>query len=150
MQLDTKYFGTIAYQPEETLSFPNGLFGFEDEKQFLLLPFAGSDGNMLCLQSMQHPSLAFVLMNPFALKPDYAPILTAQELRLMGVAHSEELCYYVMCVVREPVKDSTINLRCPVAINPDLHQGIQVILETDAYHMRHLLAEFQHEEVERC
>lgn len=150
MQLDTKYFGTIDYQPGDVLSFPSGLFGFEEEKRFLLLPFAGSDGNMLCLQSMQHASLAFVLMNPFSLKPDYAPVLTSEELHLMKVTNSQELCYYVMCVVREPVKDSTVNLRCPVVINPDLQQGIQVILETDCYHMRHLLAEFQHEEVEGC
>lgn len=150
MQLNTKYFGPIDYQPEDVLSFPNGLFGFEEEKRFLLLPFAGSDGNMLCLQSMQHSSLAFVLMNPFSLKPDYAPILAPEELHLMGVKHSKELCYYVMCVVREPVKDSTINLRCPVAINPDLQQGMQVILDTESYHMRHLLEEFQHKEVEGC
>lgn len=150
MQLNTKYFGTIDYHPEDILTFPNGLFGFEGETRFLLLPFAGSDGNMLCLQSMQHASLAFVLMNPFSLKPDYAPVLTAEELHLMKAEHSKELCYYVMCVVREPVKDSTINLRCPVAINPDMHLGIQVILETDAYHMRHPLEEFHHEEVAQC
>ena len=60
MQLDTKYFGRIDYAEEDVLEFPNGLFGFEDQKKFLLLPFSGSNGNMLCLQSVAGPSPAFI------------------------------------------------------------------------------------------
>ena len=148
MQLDTKYFGQITYAPEDVLDFPNGLFGFETERKFLLLPFSGSQGNMLCLQSISAPSPAFILMNPFSLKPDYAPELSQEELKLMGVSHSHELCYYVMCVAREPVGESTVNLRCPVVINPELHRAAQVILDTDAYHMRHRLDEFSNKGVE--
>lgn len=148
MQLDTKYFGRIDYNEADVLEFPNGLFGFEAEKRFLLLPFSGSNGNMLCLQSVAGPSPAFILMNPFSLKPDYAPVLSPEELKLMGVSQSRELCYYVMCVAREPVGESTVNLRCPVVVNPDLHRAVQVILDTDAYHMRHRLDEFSNGEVE--
>ena len=148
MQLDTKYFGRIEYHPEDVLTFPNGLFGFEEEREFLLLPFAGSGENLLCLQSVAAPSPAFIAMNPFSLKPDYAPQLSDEELRLMGVERSEDLCYYVMCVVKDPVAASTVNLRCPVVVNPDLHRAMQVILDTDAYHMRHRLDEFSQREVE--
>lgn len=139
MQLNTKYFGSIDYDPADVVRFPSGLFGFEEEKDFLLLPFAGSDGNMLCLQSVETPGLAFIAMNPFSLKPDYAPVLAPEALELMGVERSEDLCYYVMCVVRDPVGESTLNLRCPVVINPDLHRGMQVILDDGGYGMRHRL-----------
>ncbi len=139
MQLNTKYFGSIDYDPADEVYFPSGLFGFEEEKDFLLLPFAGSDGNMLCLQSVKTPALAFIAMNPFSLKPDYAPVLVPEALELMGVGRSEDLCYYVMCVVRDPVGESTLNLRCPVVINPDLHRGMQVILDDGGYGMRHRL-----------
>lgn len=148
MLLDTKYFGRIPYSPEDVITFPNGLFGFATETQFLLLPFSGSQGNMLCLQSLSAPSPAFILMNPFSLKPDYAPVLSPEELQLMGASQSCQLCYYVMCVAKEPVGDSTVNLRCPVVINPELHRGTQVILDTDQYHMRHRLSEFSNQEVE--
>ena len=139
MQLSTKYFGQIQYDPADVVHFPSGLFGFAEEKEFLLLPFAGSDGNMLCLQSVETPGLAFIAMNPFSLKSDYTPVLAADELGLMGVQRSEDLCYYVMCVVRDPVGASTLNLRCPVVINPDLHRGMQVILDGGGYEMRHRL-----------
>ena len=142
MQTDTKYFGIVEYEPEDDLTFSQGPFGFEEEQSFLLLPFAGSDGNMLCFQSLKTPSLAFVAMNPFSLSPNYAPVLTAEELREMQVERSEDLCYYVLCVVRQPVGASTVNLRCPVAVNAETRQAMQTILETDHYGMRHRLEEF--------
>ena len=143
MKFETKYFGTVEVPPDEVITFPNGLFGFEEERSFLLLPFAGSDGNMLCLQSAATPSLAFIAMNPFSLHPSYQPLLSSEELREMEVKDSHALCYYVLCVVREPVQESTLNFKCPVVVNPDSRRAIQVILESDAYHMRHRLAEFQ-------
>ncbi len=148
MELSTKYFGQVAYQPEDIITFPSGLFGFEEEREFLMLPFAGSGGNMLCFQSVAQPSLAFIAMDPFALKPDYAPLLSPEELRLMEAESSHDLCYYVMCVAREPVGASTVNLRCPVAVNPELHRAMQVILDTQEYHMRHRLDEFPKGEVD--
>ena len=149
MQQMTKYFGPVEYDKEDVISFPNGLFGFEEEKEFLLLPFQGSQGNLLCFQSLKTPALAFVAMNPFSLDPTYAPELTAAELRLMGVERSQDLCYYVLCAVREPVSESTVNLKCPVVVCEESRTAVQVILETDEYHMRHRLGEFSRGEAEQ-
>ena len=89
------------------------------------------------------------MMDPFSLDPSYAPVLQPDELEFLGAEQSEDLCYYVMCVVREPVPDTTVNLRCPVVIN-DGGCAIQVILEDATYHMRHPLGEFQREEDAPC
>ena len=67
MLLETKYFGQVECSREEALCFPRGLFGFEEEREFLLLPFEGSAGTLLCFQSTRTPALAFVAMDPFAL-----------------------------------------------------------------------------------
>ena len=150
MRLKTKYFGEIECPEEDKLHFPSGLFGFEEEKEFFLLPFEGGDGSLLCFQSAVTPGLAFVAMNPFSLKPDYAPVLTPGELEVMGVERSEDLCFYTLCVVRSPVSESTVNLRCPVAINDQTRQAVQVILEDGGYHMHHLLSEFGRKEEASC
>jgi len=144
MKTDTKYFGEITYEPDELLTFPKGLYGFEDEQSFLLLPFA-ENGTLFSLQSVKTPQLSFILMDPFSLDGSYAPVLQEEELQFLGVERSEDLFYYVMCVVREPVAESTVNMRCPVAIN-DAGKAMQVILENTAWHMRHRLSEFQREE----
>ena len=146
MKTDTKYFGEITYEEEDVLTFPRGLFGFEEERRFLLLPFEGGEGRLFSLESLTTPQLAFVLMNPFALDPAYAPVLQPEELKLLEAENSEDLYYFVTCVVKEPVGDSTVNLRCPVAVNGDTGQAIQVIMEDDTYQMRHLLSSFGSEE----
>jgi flagellar assembly factor FliW len=140
LKLQTKYFGEIEYEADETLTFPAGMFGFEEEHSFLLLPFDGSHGNMLCLQSTATPALAFIVLDPFALKPDYAPVLRKPELQQFGVADAGELGFYVLCAVKKPVSNSTVNLRCPLVVHPETRVARQVIMEQ--YEMRHPLSEF--------
>ena len=149
MKTATKYFGEIEYEESELLTFRNGLFGFEDEKAFLLLPFS-SEGTMFSLQSVKTPKLAFTLMHPFSLAPDYAPVLSADDLKALDAEKSEDLYYYVLCTVREPVGESTINMKCPLAINPDTRCGVQAILDTDAWDLRHKLTELEERRVKKC
>ena len=85
MKLQAKYFGEIDYLEEDILTFPAGLFGFEEEHQFLLLPFEGSAGSLLCFQSVNTPALAFVAMDPFSLLPGDTPVLQPNELKELGV-----------------------------------------------------------------
>ena len=146
MKLQTKYFGEIDYEPGDELTFPTGMFGFDDERGFLLLPFEGSGHSMLCLQSTSTPALAFVLLDPFSLCPDYTPVLQKAELQLFGAEDLSSLCFYVLCAVKNPVASSTVNLKCPIVINPQTRQARQIIMETDTYEMRHPLAEFSRDE----
>ena len=139
MKLQSKYFGEIEYEAGDVVTFSAGPFGFEEEREFLILPFDGSAGSLLCFQSTHTPALAFVAMDPFSLLPDYNPVLQPQELG-----------FYVLCVVKKPVSESTVNLKCPIAIHPETRAARQVILETDAYEMRHPLAQFGTEEGTLC
>lgn len=142
MRTNTKFFGEVAYEPQDVLHFAKGLFAFEDERDFLLLPFADSDGVLLCLQSLQTQSLAFMVVNPFLISSKYEPVLAADELAELGVAESGELSYYILCAVKQPVGESTLNLKCPVVINVDTKAAMQVILEGDQYSMRERLEDF--------
>ena len=140
LKLETKYFGEIECEAKDAICFPAGLFGFEEEHDFLLMPFDGSGGSMLCLQSMTTPALAFVVLDPFSFLPDYAPVLEEAELRQFGVKDAGELGFYVMCALKNPVSESTVNLKCPLVIHPETRQARQVIM--GRYEMRHPLAEF--------
>ena len=122
------------------IRFPAGIIGFEEEQAFLLLPFEGSGGGMLCLQSVATPALAFVVLDPFTLLPDYAPELEPADLRQFGVAEAGDLGFYVLCAVKNPVSESTVNLKCPLVVHPETREARQIIMER--YEMRHPLAEF--------
>lgn len=131
MHLMTKYFGQIDYDPTEVLSFPNGIFGFGRGEAVSASPLSWGRGqSALHFRALASPSLAFVAMNPFSLDPNYAPVLSDEELYLMGVSSSQDLCYYVLCVVREPVGESTVNLKCPIVIHAEEKKAVQVILDT--------------------
>ena len=47
MKLQTKYFGEIEYEAGDAVTFSVGPFGFEDEHEFLILPFDGSAGSQI-------------------------------------------------------------------------------------------------------
>ncbi len=149
MKTQTKYFGEIEYTKDELVTFPKGLFGFESEREFLLLPFS-DEGTLFSMQSVAEPALAFTLMHPFSLAAEYAPVLREEELKALGVEKSEDLYYYVMCTVKNPVEDSTVNMKCPVAINPDTRTAMQVILDDDKWEMREKLSAFDRQEDETC
>ena len=143
MKLQTKYFGELEFDADDILTFPGGLYGFENEHEFLLIPFEGSQGSLLCLQSVTTSALAFILLDPFSVQADYEPVLQKAELSALGVSDVGDLCYYVMCVLRQPVGDSTVNLKCPVAINPTTRVSAQIIMDTDRYEMRHPLSQLK-------
>lgn len=142
MELNTRLFGKIEYEAEDVISFPNGIPSFEEEHEFLLLPIEGGDGALLCLQSVATPTLSFILMNPFSLDRSYAPVLRDAERKILQVERDQELCFHVLCAMKRPLSDSTINMKCPIAVNPDQRIALQVILDTDDYHMRHPLSQF--------
>ncbi len=149
MKTQTKYFGEIEYSGEDVLTFPQGMFGFEEERTFLLLPFSGN-GTLFSLQSLKTPGLAFVAVDPFSLSADYAPVLQPEELKALGVEDSHDLLYYTLCAVKSPAAVSTVNLKCPVAINDETRQAMQVILEDSRYGMRHLLSDIEKQEGAPC
>ena len=70
-------------------------------------------------------------------------MLQPEELKTLSVEQSEQLCYYVLCALKKPSSESTVNMRCPVAVNPDTRTAMQVVLEDDRWQMRQRLAEYE-------
>ena len=141
MRADTMYFGALEFSEEELIRFEEGLFGFENRKDFLPVPFEEED-TILCLQSIEDRDLSFILMNPFRLMPDYDPVLKPDDYERLGTDQEELLSYYVISVIRSTPEESTVNLKCPVVVNSVTRKAIQVILESGAYRFRHSLSEF--------
>lgn len=138
----------IFYDEKDLILFEEGLFGFEEYTKYIPLAVDEEDesGAMIYLQSIEEEHLSFLMMNPLLLKEDYAPVLSEADLKALGVKEAGELAYYVICVMKETPQDSTVNLKCPVAINVNTKQARQIILEEGGYGMRHTLKEFSNKE----
>ena len=139
MTIQTDY-GAVEYSPEDLITFSDGIFGFPKLTDYLLLRMGEEDDDSILLMlSVEDPNVVFVLINPFFLCPDYSPSLAPQELDCLDVKDSGDLSYYVICVVRDEYLENTVNLKCPLAINPQTRCGIQLILENGSYEYCHRL-----------
>ena len=137
METNTRYFGTMAYTPEEVITFAEGIFGFEENKQYLLIRFENENNGLLCLQNLEDTHLAFIVANPFVFLPEYHPQPSAADLEKLAPSSDEVLLFYNICVIQEDIERSTMNLRCPVMINGETRKAVQVILEDDRYAFKH-------------
>ena len=142
MEINTKYFGTLSYTEAEEIVFERGIFGFEDNRKFLLIRFDNDSGNILCLQNIENAELAFTVMNPFSFIPDYKPELNDCDLKKIEATNNKELNFYNICVIASEIGNSTVNLRCPIAINTENRKAIQVILENDQYNFKYPFHQF--------
>lgn len=142
MNIRTDYFGEIEYKEDDLITVKDGFFGFPELSLFLPLLFEENDDSLLLIQSAEKPEIAFVVISPTALIPEYAPILSKEELDALGVEDSSELCYYAICVIKNNYLEDTVNLKCPLAIHPKTRLARQVILEGQPYGYRHKLSSF--------
>lgn len=142
MMIQTDY-GLVEYTYEDLILFPDGVFGFPKLTRYLLLRInEDEDDSMLLMVSEEDPNVVFALINPFFLCPDYFPMLTSEELACLNAAESGELSYYVICVLKNDYLENTVNLKCPLVINPKTRNGIQIILENTSYDYNHKLGSF--------
>ena len=148
MEISTKYFDRVSVSEKDVIRFENGMFGFENLKEYILISFEPGSDNLMCLQSTQDSELAFILMNPFNLKKDYEPVLSDSDIRDLGITEATRgVFYYSVCVVKDDVSESTVNLKCPVVINPDNQTAKQLILDDERYSFRHSLQQLMEGDV---
>ena len=80
MKLETTRFGTLDIADKQILEFPDGLYGFEKETRFTLLPFNPNvESPMEWMQSILSPHLAFVITDPHLYVPGYKLKLLEEE-----------------------------------------------------------------------
>lgn len=136
MNLHSTRFGEIEVADEQVIQFTHGLPGFPQEKKFAILP-GPSDTSFLYLQSAQNADLTFILLDTFAVYPEYAFQLDdaiAQELQLS--AENPPVIYNIVTVPEKP-EEMTVNLAAPLVINGSKGWGMQVILNDTGYSTRH-------------
>jgi flagellar assembly factor FliW len=149
MQLDTRHFGKIEIDEKEIIDFPEGLPGFLDIKKYAILANEEGDSPFRWLQSIDEPNLAFAVVDPFSVKKDYDINIGDDASDALGIECVENVLVYSIVVVPEDVSKISMNLKAPIIINTKNNKGMQVILDTDEYGVRHyILEELRRQEVD--
>lgn len=150
MIIVTKHFGTLEVAEDKVITFPQGLFAFEDKKRYVLLENQGAGNPLWWLQSLDDSDLAFVLINPFLFKPDYEFELSAEDVEDLGLVNPQEAAVFCLVVIPRDVKKMTANLLAPLVINAQLKKGKQIVLLQKNYTTKHLVWEEMQKAKQKC
>lgn len=139
MQFETTRFGPVEAEPGDVITLTQPIVGFSQYRRFLLL--SGPGPYLKWLQSTETPDLAFIVMDPRAVVPDYKVKLRADDCNELGVASADELELYTLVVVPEDHTKVRTNLKAPLLINPGQRLGKQMILDKSDYPVQFFLAQ---------
>lgn len=169
MLLKTRHFGEIEIDESKIIRFDDGLPGFSNVRQFIVLetesdedldnkssgrldnksnaePNAKDSDEVLnsespfkWLQCVDDPMLAFAIVNPFLLKPDYDVELSTEVIEYLDIEKEADVAIYAIVVVPEDITKMTMNLKAPLVMNVQNKKGVQAILDTEEYSIRHYI-----------
>ena len=140
MKIRTATWGEVEVSAESFLTLPEGLIGFEDQQEYVVLdredcaPFRW-------LVSFQDPGLAFPLIEPSYAVAQYAVPLSAIEQTMLGLEAGEAPALYCIATVTDEGRQVYANLRAPLVVNRRTRTARQVVLLDAHYEIQHPVLE---------
>lgn len=127
MKIESDLLGTLGAAPEELIHFDDGLFGFPECRSFVLV--ATEREGIYWLQSVEHSTLAFLLVDPFPRFEGYAVDLGAAERRELEVeAEGDVVVLAIVTLPQSRAERPTANLQGPLALNLRARRGLQLAI----------------------
>lgn len=136
MNIVTTRFGPMSVRPEEIISVPDGLVGFRDHTQYVLL-HDPEVSTLLWLQSVSDAALAFALVSPSLAVSDYRVELRPGDRSALGLSENEEP--RVLVILNRAEQGLTVNLQGPLVLNPARRLARQLVLTSSRYAVRYPL-----------
>ncbi len=112
--------------PASQVRLPMGLLGFEHFKDYLLVANPDEEP-FLWLQVKDNGPLAFVVVNPFLVAPDYQPDLPQADADFLGIEDPDDVVLFNIVTLHAAGR-ATVNLKGPIVVNRHTGTGKQVVL----------------------
>lgn len=134
MKIKTTRFGTIDIEEEKIINMPHGMPGFPNQRQFVLMPHK-ENSPFFWYQAVEEPTLAFVLMSPFLVVPDYQLDVDDVVEKMSWKEEEGDLLelYVVVNIPKGAAHKMTANLIGPILINNKARQAVQLIIPDSNY-----------------
>lgn len=138
MQIESARLGTIEIEQDKIIHFPQGILGFQEERQFALIP-AGEDNPFYFLQSVTSADICFIVTEPHLFFKDYDIELIEEVVETLSIAKAEDVAIYTIVTIKENFKQSTTNLQAPLVVNANNFTALQYVVDSDQYITRQQL-----------
>lgn len=145
MKLTTIRFGEIEIDPDNIITFEQGIPGFVDQKRFVIVRME-EGGPFHFLQEVDEGYLSFIITDPFVFHQHYEfkiPDTVQQQLK---ITKQEDVAIWSIITLVESIEDATINLLGPIIINTKDKLGKQIILQDSPYLVKQPLIKQQQAE----
>jgi flagellar assembly factor FliW len=137
LRLSTR-FGLFDLRRGDCVTFPLGLPGFEQSRQFAVLR-SEDFAPLQCLHAIEGEAVSFLVVDPRQVLPEYRCVLSQTDLMRLG-ATAEDVLLWLAIVTLDGGGQAFVNLRAPIVINPERMLGYQVMPHNSLYPLRHPLA----------
>ena len=138
-KVNTVRFGEIEVEEEKVVHFKNGIPAFEDEHEFLIIPY-DEESPYYFMQSLKTPELAFLITTPFIFFPEYVIEIDDETLDELKIKNQEDVMLYSLITIPNgSVRYMTANLLAPVVLNTENMQAKQIVMEKTRYTTKHRL-----------
>jgi flagellar assembly factor FliW len=126
LTIDSSRFGTLEIPAENVIEFPNGLIGLGGHR-YAIVP-VGPDSAFSWLHSIDDPSLALPVANPWHFFADYAVELSDADTNAITAAPAD-VDVWVTVRAGAELSDFYANLRAPILVSAG--HGHQLINESE-------------------
>ena len=120
---------------EKVIRFPDGLPGFPELEQFVLIDLR-EDGAFQELRSLEDPDIAMIVTVPWLFFPDYAPVLSDTEQEELGLETADDAVLFVPVSFDSETRQVSLNLLGPFVVNSRTRRGRQLVLTGSEYSVR--------------
>lgn len=137
MNIQTTQFGPIEVADDRILTFERGIPGFEEYKEYALIPADASEATpFFFLQSVEEEEVSFFLVDPFTFFGDYDVKLGDQQVERLALEDPADAIVLTTITAASDLKDATTNLKAPIVINNKKRLGMQVVLDNKTYNIK--------------
>ena len=130
--------GFKSFKDKTVIHFDEGLIGFSDCKDFVVMENEGLAPFRL-LQSVESPQVGFLVLDPASLVNDYYARVPQRDWEALGITGPIKPLAFVIVVVGATPESSTANFQAPLLVNYETMVGKQIILTDSGLSVRHPL-----------
>ena len=144
MEIHTTRFGQVEIDENLIITLPTGILGFEDLKRYIILDHVDKESPFKWFQSIDEPSLAFVITDPLLFVPEYKAKISKDEVNSIELADPGKALILVIVNIKRDHSEITINLQGPIVINTEKKLAKQVVIKESDYSVRHVVFSATH------
>jgi len=131
VKIITPHFGELIIQNDQIFYFENGMLGFEDLHNFVVIS-EEETAPFKWLISIEKPEIGFPLLSPWLIDINYSP----------GDQYDiEKLVFFVVITLENEEGKMSANMKAPVILDTDNLKGEQIILPFDKYATNFIIEE---------